>query len=56
MPIKINELIVQIKVHESNKQVESTRNTPVDYLLPTEQQKMLLAKDFLHLLEEQEVR
>ena len=56
MPIKINEFIVQIKVHESNKPVDSPGNLPVDSLLPIEQQKLLSTKDFLYLLAEQEVR
>ncbi len=54
MPIKINELVIQIKVHEANKKVDT--NTAAGLLFTTEQQKLALTKDFLSLLEDRETR
>lgn len=56
MPIKINELVIQVKVYEK-KQVDNTKSMPANFLLnTTEQQKLALARDFLHLLEDRETR
>ncbi|ROT46923.1 hypothetical protein [Candidatus Cardinium hertigii] len=56
MPIKINELIIQIKVYETNKKVENPNPTSLNFLLHTEQQKLALTKDVLNLLEDRETR
>lgn len=49
MPIKINELVIQVKVYEENTDVENDNHT-----LPLTQPP--LTEDFLHLLEDQETR
>ncbi|WP_243517950.1 MULTISPECIES: hypothetical protein [unclassified Candidatus Cardinium] len=59
MAVKINELVVQIKVSEtntSNKQLAEPTDTSSSLLCPTEQQKSALAKDLLNLLEDQQAR
>ncbi len=57
MPVKINELVIQVKVYESNVQGEHDKTT-LDGLgsNTTEQQRIELARDLLHLLEDREAR
>ncbi|AWN82119.1 DUF5908 family protein [Candidatus Cardinium hertigii] len=54
MPIKINELVIRVKVCETNKQEESAVHRSGH--LVSEQQKLDLIQDCLYLLEEREVR
>lgn len=56
MPIKINELVIQIKVHEANKKAGASKVAATGLLLTTEQQKLALTKGFLSLLEDRETR
>ncbi len=56
MPIKINELVIQVKVHDDPKQMDLLTHTLMDVFPTTEQQRLLLAKDLLDLLEIQEAR
>lgn len=57
MPVKINELVIQVKVYETNKQVDNAKNMPASFLWnTTEQQKLALARDFLNLLEDRATR
>ncbi|CDG49970.1 hypothetical protein [Cardinium endosymbiont of Bemisia tabaci] len=57
MPVKINELVIQVKVYESNKQVDCAKNRSDVFLFnTTEQQKLALARDFLNLLEDRSTR
>ena len=56
MPIKINELVIQIKVCEASKKIEKHMHSPESFLLETEHQKLSVLQDFLHLLADQEVR
>jgi len=54
MPIKINELVIQIKVEESSQKIEERGNGEALVIRP--QDKMLLAKDILDLLQDKEAR
>ncbi|CCM10239.1 hypothetical protein ACRRVA_02565 [Candidatus Cardinium hertigii] len=57
MPVKINELVIQVKVYETNKQVDHTKSMPAGFLLhTTEQQKLALERDVLNLLEDRATR
>lgn len=56
MPIKINELVIQIKVYGTNPKTENHKSMPAAFLLNTEQQKLALTKDFLNLLKDRETR
>lgn len=57
MPIKINELVIQVKVYETNPKVENAKSMPADFLLnATEHEKLALVRDFLSLLEDREAR
>lgn len=57
MPVKINELVIQVKVYETKKQVDNATNMPTSFLWnTTEQQKLALTRDFLNLLEDRATR
>ncbi|UWW97002.1 MAG: hypothetical protein NMK33_00300 [Candidatus Cardinium sp.] len=57
MPVKINELVIQVKVYdEAKKQVENVTNMPTGSLLHTTTEQKALAGDVLRLLEEQKER
>ncbi|TDG95296.1 hypothetical protein [Cardinium endosymbiont of Culicoides punctatus] len=56
MPIKINELIIQVKVYEANKKIDVPKHAAGDLLWNTEQQKLALTKGFSNLLAERETR
>ncbi|WP_243018236.1 hypothetical protein [Candidatus Cardinium hertigii] len=59
MAVKIKELVLQIKVYEtntSNKQLAESTDTSSSSLCATEQQKSALAKYLLNLLEDQQAR
>ena len=56
MPVKINELVIQLKVCETSKQAENLKSQPETFLCTTEQQKLALAKDILNVLEDREAR
>lgn len=57
MPLKINELVIQVKVCQNDKLLEEHNNPTASFLSnTTEQEKLALAKDFLSLLEHKETR
>lgn len=56
MPVKINELVIQVKVCETKQQVENPKSPPASLLCITEQEKLALAKDLLNLLEDRQTR
>lgn len=57
MPVKINELVIQVKVYEANKQVDHAKSMPASFLLhTTEQQKLALEREVLNLLEDRATR
>lgn len=58
MPVKINELVVQIKVCGGAKeQVANPENIPAGALLhTTTEQQLALVRDVVQLLEEREAR
>jgi len=55
MPVKINELVIQVKVYETNKPVDHTKSMPASFHT-TEEQKLALERDVLNLLEDRATR
>ncbi len=57
MPIKINELVIQVKVYESNKQVDNAKNMPANCLAHTTEQQIAFTKDVINdVLDDREAR
>ncbi|AXI24304.1 Afp-like protein [Cardinium endosymbiont of Sogatella furcifera] len=56
MAVKINEFVIQFKVHEASQPVENTTNKPVGYLPDRTEQQDLVREVVDALLEDREAR